>query len=292
MSVAPNRPKGPPLNAMRAFEAAARTQSFVAAAEELGVTAGAVSQHVKALEGWVGKPLFRRGAQGVELTELGRSLLPEFVAAFDALGAATQSLRLQRPGVEIHIATLPSIAQLWLPARLGRLRREVPDIRISVTAMETPPNLARELFDLSLFFKPVKSGANEIEIAVDEIFPVCAPALADRLDAPEALDTVPLLHDQSWQTDWAIWSEATGARLKDPAAGPRYSLYSLALEEAKAGAGVLMGHSSLIGQALNSGSLVQPFDARCTTGRSLVLSLPAAGRRSPELERIVDALVG
>jgi len=277
---------------MRAFEAAARTQSFVAAAEELGVTAGAVSQHVKALEGWVGKPLFRRGAQGVELTDLGRSLLPEFVAAFDALGAATQSLRLQRPGVEIHIATLPSIAQLWLPARLGRLRREVPDIRISVTAMETPPNLARELFDLSLFFKPVKSGANEIEIAVDEIFPVCAPALSDRLDAPEALDTVPLLHDQSWQTDWAIWSEATGARLKDPAAGPRYSLYSLALEEAKAGAGVLMGHSSLIGQALNSGSLVQPFDARCTTGRSLVLGLPAAGRRSPELERIVDALVG
>ncbi|MCB1478756.1 MAG: LysR family transcriptional regulator [Rhodobiaceae bacterium] len=291
MSVSPVRPKGPPLNAMRAFEAAARTQSFTAAAEELGVTPGAISQHVKALEGWVGRALFRRGAQGVELTEPGRSLLPQFVAAFDALGAATQSLRLQRPGVEIHIAALPSIAQLWLPARLARLRRALPEIRISVTAMEAPPNLARELFDLSLFFKLRAAGPDEMKIDRDEIFPVCAPDFAHRLETPAMLDSVPLLHDQSWQTDWTVWSEATGANLKNANAGPRYSLYSLALEEAKAGAGVLMGHSSLVGEALKSGQLVQPFEARCATGRSLVLGLPASGRRSPDLDRMVDLLV-
>ena len=105
------------------------------------------------------------------------------------------------------------------------------------------------------------------------------------------LDSVPLLHDQSWQTDWTVWSEATGANLKNANAGPRYSLYSLALEEAKAGAGVLMGHSSLVGEALKSGQLVQPFEARCATGRSLVLGLPASGRRSPDLDRMVDLLV-
>ena len=83
MSVTPKRPKGPPLNAMRAFEAAARCNSFVLAAEELNVTAGAISQHIKALEDWAGVPLFERQAKGVSLSTAGRSLLPQFKRAFD-----------------------------------------------------------------------------------------------------------------------------------------------------------------------------------------------------------------
>ena len=93
MSVIPRRPKGPPLNAMRAFEAAARHESFVAAADELNVTPGAISQQVKALEGWAGRPLFRRNAQGVALTPEGQSLVEGFTRAFDGLADAARALK-------------------------------------------------------------------------------------------------------------------------------------------------------------------------------------------------------
>lgn len=292
MAVAPNRPKGPPLSAMRAFEAAARLESFVSAAEELNVTAGAVSQQIKALESWTGCALFQRHAQGVALTATGRALLPDFVAAFDALGAATQALRRERPDAEVHIAALPSVAQLWLAPRLARIRAEQPGTRLSVTAMETPPNLSRDLFDMSLFFLEAEETEDHIAVDRDILFPVCAPSLARSLAEPGAAAKVPLLHDQNWSDDWQIWCDASGMSLGDLSRGPRYSLYSLALEEAKAGAGLLMGHRCLVAGALAAGALVAPFDAVCDTGRTLVLGLPPKSRRQPDAAALVDLLLG
>ncbi|MEP3275790.1 MAG: LysR substrate-binding domain-containing protein [Stappiaceae bacterium] len=290
MSIAPIRPKGPPLNAMRAFESAARLESFADAAEELSVTPGAVSQHIKTLEAWVDRPLFQRNAHGVTLTPLGRALLPDFIAAFDALGVATHSLRNERPATEIHIAALPSVAQLWLPERLGRIRNNMPDIKISVTAMETPPNLARELFDLSLFFQEADDEIDQVEIERDVIFPVCSPSMAEKLKTADQLNDIPLLQDQTWEDDWENWCYATGVAIREPKSGPRYSLYSLALEEAKSGAGVLMGHVSLVREALASGNLVQPFEQFCETGRSLILSLPDRRRRNSQTTKVADLL--
>ena len=193
MSVSPHRPKGPPLNALRAFEAAARHVSFVAAAEELSVTPGAVSQHIKTLEGWAGVALFRRNAQGVELTSAGRSLVRDFTHAFDTLATATHRLRNLDPNADIHIAALPSVAQLWLPPRLGRIRASHPGLNFSVTAMEVPPRLSRELFDLSVFFALPDGGPEQVVLAPDTIFPVCAPKVVEKL-AGTRLDAVPLLH--------------------------------------------------------------------------------------------------
>ena len=193
MPVGPHRPKGPPLNALRAFEAAARLGSFVSAAQELGVTAGAISQHVKAIETWAGVTLFHRNAQGVHLSATGRDLAPEFTEAFDSLAGATQSLRALAPNPDLHIAALPSIAQLWLPRRLGRLRALRPDLNISVTALESPPRLSRDLFNLSLFFGEADAGKDQIVLAADNIYPVCAPRLLNDL----RLDTATLLHDQT-----------------------------------------------------------------------------------------------
>ncbi len=286
MAVAPRRPKGPPLNALRAFEAAARLESFVSAAEELCVTAGAVSQHIKALEGWAGTTLFERGAHGVSLTASGRKLAGEFTHAFDLLAAATQSLRTLAPNPEIHIAALPSIAQLWLPARLGKLREKRPDLNVSVTAMERPPSLSRELFDLSVFFSVPAETPDQIVLAEDEILPVCSPRIADGLD----LETAQLLHDQTWQADWSMWSEATGVSVGDPQRGPRYSLYALAVEEAKSGAGVLMGHSCLVEQALQSGQLKKVPSESIGTGRVLALELPHRSRRHPAIDEVVSLL--
>ncbi len=286
MAVAPRRPKGPPLNALRAFEAAARLESFVAAADELGVTAGAVSQHVKALEGWAGTDLFERRAHGVALSSAGRALVDEFTRAFDQLAAATQSLRNLAPNRDIHIAALPSIAQLWLPPRLGKLRDRRPDLNVSVTAMENPPSLSRELFDLSVFFAAPTGQADQVVLEEDRIFPVCSPKLAEGLD----LEKVQLLQDQTWKEDWSLWSRAAGVPVGDPDRGPRYSLYALAVEEAKSGAGALMGHGCLVEHALRTGDLTRAATISIATGMVLALELPHVSRRHPEIEEVAEQL--
>lgn len=290
MSVVPKRPKGPPLNAMRAFEAAARHVSFVDAAEELNVTPGAISQHIKSLEGWAGAPLFRRNAQGVELTTEGLSLVPTFTAAFDHLADATRALRNLTPKAEFHIAALPAVAQLWLPKRLGKIRERFPSVSFSVTAMETPPSLSRELFDLSVFFVVPDGSPSQISVCPDEIVPVCSPVLLDRLQGPDKFGGLSILHDQTWSSDWADWSRKTGVFLNENRAGPQFSLYSLAVEEAKAGAGLLMGHLCLVADALAAGSLVRAHEKTCHTDRSLAIEVPEGSRQRPETDQIVTLL--
>ncbi|WP_136440830.1 LysR family transcriptional regulator [Pacificoceanicola onchidii] len=286
MPVTPRRPKGPPLNALRAFESAARLGSFTAAAEELGVSAGAISQHVKTIETWAGIALFERRAQGVALLPHAQKLALSFTDAFDQLAAATQNLRGLAPHPDVHIAALPSIAQLWLPARLGRLRAARPDLNISVTAMETPPHLSRELFDLSIFFGVPDETADQLVLSEDRLFPVASPGLASELD----MQSAPLLHDQTWASDWQIWACETGTAIGNAARGPRYSLYALAVEEAKTGAGVLMGHANLIEAPLRSGQLVRVSDQDCPSGQSLIISLPHRSRRHPDTDTILHVL--
>lgn len=259
MAVAPPRPKDLPLSALRAFEAAARLGSYALAAAELGVTAGAVTAHVKALEAALGSPLFQRNGRGVALTDAGARALPEFTQAFDALATAVQVLRAEAAPRVVHIATLPSIAQLWLSPRLPALRAAAPEIEISITAMEAPPNLKRLPYDLSLFYGEIGDV-----IAPDVIFPVCSPALAAKLQRPEDLAGVTCLTDASWAQDWRIWAEVAMPGQVFTPRGPRFSLYALAVEEAAGGAGVLMAHQALVASHLAAGALVAPFAQRVT----------------------------
>lgn len=271
MSVSPPRPKGPPLNALRAFEAAARLGGFANAADELCVTPGAVSQHIKALEEWIGADLFERRSQGVRLSAFGAEVAPGFAEAFDRMGAAVHGMRSAARHKTLHIAALPSVAQLWLSPRLPKVRAALPDLSISVSAVETPPNLARELFDLGLFIRRPTGAISETVLARDVIFPVCTPAIAARLHAPGDLMGETLLHDALWPEDWAIWGRAALPGRTLPDKGPRFSLYSIALEEARNGAGILMGHQSLVHSALERGDLVAPFAQLADTGKALVL---------------------
>lgn len=274
MAVAPPRPKGPPLNALRAFEAAARLGSFAAAAEELSVSPGAISQHIKAVEAWSGVPLFRRRAQGVDLTEAGRQVAPVLVAAFDGIGQATRLIREMKPRATLTVAALPSVAQLWLYPRLAAIRAALPGVKLSIYALETPPNLRRDLFDLSLFPRDPGDCPGGTVLAPDRIFPVAAPALAARIRHPEDLLAETLLTDESWSADWSDWAAAQGVVLPDLTDAPRFSLYSLAVEEAVAGAGVLMGHGFLLDPQLRAGTLVPLFAGTRATGRALVLDHP------------------
>jgi LysR family glycine cleavage system transcriptional activator len=284
IAIDPPRPRMPPLNALKAFEAAARHASFARAAEELGVTPAAVSHQVKALEAWLGAPLFVRRAQGLGLSDLGRSTLPALSAGFDALGRAVQEMRSASPRAQVDIAALPAIAQLWLAPRLSRVRAAFPRLSPSVHAVETPPDLRRELFDLAIFYvRDAPPGCRMVGLCDDLIFPACAPWIAEGLASPADLAAVPLLRDTTWTGDWACWLEAASAEGLSADGGPAFSLYSMAVQAALDGTGVLMAHKALIGGHLASGALVAPFKVVARTGSQLAILAP---------ERASGAVVG
>ncbi|MEZ5871916.1 MAG: LysR substrate-binding domain-containing protein [Nitratireductor sp.] len=285
MSVSPPRPKAPPLNALRAFEASARLGGFANAAQELNVTPGAIAQHVKTLEIWAGRPLFERHAQGVRLTHLGEQVRGDFTRAFDATAAAAQHLRVAANPGRIRIATLPSVAQLWLSPRLPQIRAAVSGLSVSVTALEQPPNLLRDDFDAALFFEETPVAAGGVAMFEDEIMPVCTPQIAARLKVVGDLAGETLLHDSTWNSDWAHWMAATApgiaAGFMGDATGPVFSLYALAVEEAVNGAGILMGHKALVQSRLDDGRLVAPFSVAANLPRRLVLRMADNAQRKP-----------
>ncbi|SMO47409.1 transcriptional regulator, LysR family [Thalassovita litoralis] len=256
MPVAPPFPRLPSLNALRAFEAAARLGGFAQAAQELQVTPGAISAQVKLLEDDLGAPLFERSARGVRLTSLGARALPGFIAAFDGMSEAMRHLRQEATPGRVHIATLPALAQLWLAPRLPGLRAALPDMEISITALETPPNLKRVPFDLCLFYAN-HNGATPL--CDDHILPVCTPELAHHLHHPRDLATATCLTDATWAGDWEIWAERALPDHAFTPRGPVFSLYALAVQEALAGAGVLIARRALVAPHLDSGALVAPF---------------------------------
>lgn len=291
IAVAPPRPRMPALNALKAFEAAARHESFAKAADELGVTAAAVSHQIKALEQWLGAPLFARHAQGLSLTHAGRRALPSFVGAFDAMGDAVQLMRSLAPQKQLSIAALPSIAQLWLGPRLPALRKTFPSVHPSIHALEEPPNFRREPFDLAIFYSDTPPpGVAGTVICDDVIFPVCAPELAAELRTPADLERVQLLFDTSWTRDWQVWLKAAGGPAVPTQSGSGFSLFSVALRAAIDGAGVLVGHEALVHDALAAGALIAPFAVKARTGASLTILYPAGA--SSDAKAVAEWLSG
>jgi LysR family transcriptional regulator, glycine cleavage system transcriptional activator len=265
----------PSLNALRAFEAAARHESFLRAADELGVTAAAVAQQVRHLEEWAGQTLFNRHSHGVKLSERAAHIAAGLTEAFDSLGAATRRLRAVTSSRELRIAALPCVAQLWLPPRLLRLKREFRDLEISIAALEEPPHLKRDLYDLAIFYAcETPADLRSITLSDDTLFPVCSPRLANQdapLASPSDLAKHTLLHDSSWRDDWKRWLSHAGVKDISPTRGPTFSLYSLALQAAVDCGGVLMGRRELVATALMEGQLIRPFGVELPLRERLTL---------------------
>lgn len=266
----------PPLNALRAFEAAARHGSFKAAAEELGVTPGAVSQQVKALEAWLGRRLFDRLHRGLEITDAGARLGLGLGQALDGIADAVAEASLA-PGRTagsdtIAITVLPALAEKWLVPRLPAFRARHPDADIRISADERIVDLAAEPFDFAFRYRAGGHADDGIQSAVlfrDRMTPVCSAALAagpPPLEAPGDLARQMLLHDTHWRGDWARWLAAAGVQV-DPDRGSVFNRYGLAVQAAADGLGVLVGHRALLAGDLAAGRLVEPFE----------LAVPAPG---------------
>jgi LysR family glycine cleavage system transcriptional activator len=251
----------PPLNALKAFEAAARHESFTQAAQELCVTQGAVSQQVKALETELGCRLFNREHRRLVITAAGRGYLGVVRDAFDQLALGTEALLQQHKSGVLSVSTSPNFASKWLVHRLGRFAEQHPAIVLKLSASLQHVDFAREDFDLAIRHGDGQwPGLDVTRLCEEELFPVCSPALARALRTPQDLKKHTLLHIDE-RRDWGAWLEKAGADGVDFARGPVFNQASMAIDAAVDGQGVALARSALAAWDLGVGRLVRPFAA-------------------------------
>lgn len=250
----------PPLNALKAFEAAARHLNFINAANELAVTPSAVSHQVKSLEDWAGVPLFRRDGRAVVLTEAAQKYLPAVSAALDQLALATRKLRAAETAQGwLTVAMMPSFAAKWLVPRLPGFRAAHPAIDVWIATFESQQGpLAPEVDVAIRYGKGDWPGLTATKVITEEIYPVCAPELAGRLKEPADLAGATLLHDEL-REDWAMWLSAAGVSGVDSHRGPGFDDSGLLIQAAVEGLGVALARSALVEDDLADGRLVRPF---------------------------------
>ncbi|MCH7931217.1 MAG: transcriptional regulator GcvA [Proteobacteria bacterium] len=261
--------KLPPLNALRAFEAAARHLSVTRAAGELNVTPAAVSHQVKALEDRLGVALFRRLNRAMLLTDAGQLLLPGLRDGFDRLAEAVHRVRAHGAGNALTVSVAPSFAAKWLVPRLDRFRAAHADIEIRLDATDQLVDFAREDVDVAIRYGAGDyPGLRADRLFTDEVFPVCSPRLLEAphpLREPADLRWHTLLHvgwatDSEFWPDWRMWLLAAGVRDVAPTQGPKFKQEGMVVQAALEGHGVALASSVLVADDLAAGRLVRPFE--------------------------------
>src|SRR5689334_14324524 len=257
----------PSLNALRAFWAAAKHRSFAAAAEELHVTASAVSLQIRQLEDELGRKLFDRTPKGLSLTAEGNKLLPGINQAFDSLRGSIAALDEEPShGTSLSISVAPSFAAKWLLPRLSAFLDRHPDIEVDVKADIELSDFAKDEIDLAVRYGGGNYPGLEVELLLrDRLFPVCSPELLMRhgqRNPDKVFGAAPLLHDVSSDRDpsapsWKMWLKAAGLHEVDWRKGPRFNQTALALDAALAGLGVALATAVLIEADLAAGRLVR-----------------------------------
>jgi LysR family glycine cleavage system transcriptional activator len=282
----------PPLNALRAFESAARHLSFTKAADELFVTQAAVSHQIKSLEAHLGIQLFRRLNRRLLLTDAGQAYFPVLRDALDMMSRATLRLRSQDEAGNIKISVLPSFAAKWLLPRLPRFSRSNPSIDVLVSASDQIVDFDQDDFDMAIRYgRGNYPGLRVDPMMGDRIFPVCSPRLLEGLHPLRTADDLrhhTLLHDDMARTDessndWRGWLRAAGITCIDPERGPAYSHSSMVIQAAIEGHGVALGRTSLIGDDLAAGRLVCPFGPIIPGPFSYYLVAPAETADQPKI---------
>jgi len=259
----------PPLNALRAFEAAGRHLSFLKAAEELGVTPAAVSHQVKALEAYCGAPLFRRLTRALLLTDAGQAALPLLRDGFDTLADAAAGMRRHEDTPLLTVSVAPSFAAKWLVPRLDGFRAAYPDYDIRVDATDRVIDFAKESADVAIRYGAGKYPGLRADCLMREVSsPVCSPRLLEGqypLRVPADLRHHTLLHVEWKREDeaapnWRMWLLAAGARDVDSSRGQRFNQESMVVQAAVEGHGVALASNVLTADDVAAGRLVRPFD--------------------------------
>ncbi|WDR87048.1 transcriptional regulator GcvA [Burkholderia ambifaria] len=276
----------PPLNALRAFEAAARHLNFRLAADELGVTQGAVAQQVRHLEDVVAVQLFRRLPRGLALTREGLEYFSSVQRALQIISDATDALG-QRPTV-LAVSTTPSFASKWLIPRLADFGRLHPDIEVRVIADERLASFRADGVDIAIRLSkpPFPAGLAAELLAPLDIFAVASPKLLDSgppIRTPADLSTHALLHDA--HDLWPEFIEKLGGKGRaDPTKGPRFSQSLLAIDAAVAGQGIALTSEPLVERDIAEGRLRRVFDFSFPMSLGFYVVFPQANAHSEALQ--------
>ncbi len=285
-----------PLTALRVFEAAARHESFLQAAEELAITPGAVSRQIKALETELAVRLFERFNRAVRLTETGRRLATGVRQGLSLMEEAVAEVRSARPGV-LAVTAMHSFAARWLVPRLHLFNERHPDIQVLVAASDAAVDLVRDRYDVAIRFgRGPYPGLHAKKLVSLFMFPVCSPRLLEhtRLETPHDLANAHLLADvylAQGEPHWGDWLAQAGAPEVEWRRGQQFSNVYLAIEAAIAGRGVALGERALVLDELATGRLVKPFDIELRSPFSQwILSLPEKADR-PDIRKFRNWLL-
>jgi LysR family glycine cleavage system transcriptional activator len=285
----------PPLNALRAFEAAARHLNFSRAADELSVTPGAVSQQIQNLEDYVGVSLFKRTPKGLLLTDAAQTALPALREAFDRLAEAASLLTAAVDGRRLTLTAPPSFAAKWLVPRLKRFEESYPQVDVWLSADMEIVDFAAGEIDLAIRYGAGRYPGLELQRLLSEtVILVASPELIAQnpLDRLEDLARHILLHDGSPDADescpdWSMWLAARGVRGVDGSRGPRFNQSSLVIEAAAGGRGVALAKRTLAQDDLDSGRLIAPLQIATAVDFAYYLVHPKVKGRLPQVKAFV-----
>ena len=289
----------PPLNALRAFEVAARHMSISLAAQELRVTPAAVSHQIRLLEDHVGLPVFVRNGRGLALTDAGAAGLRDLREGFARLCAAMDAIdSLGEAGV-LSVSVAPSFASKWLLPRLESFQRAHPEIDVHVSASMQITDFVKDGIDIAIRYGAGRYSDLSVEMLLSEsVVPVCSPEYLKEhgpFYAPSDLVEATLLHDDSPDNDpscpnWEMWLGAAGARNIDAARGPRFNQSSMVIEAAVLGRGVALAKTALAARDLRQGRLVQPFTSAMKVDFAYYVVAPRAKLNLPKVSFFIDWL--
>jgi LysR family glycine cleavage system transcriptional activator len=283
----------PPLNSLPGFEAAARHLSFSRAADELGVTHGAVSRAVRNLEDRLGVQLMIRATRSVRLTPIGAQLAAEVADVLEHLAAATSAAAGQSSGV-VNVSTIDSFAARWLMPRLSRFRRSHGDIDVRVAMSERLADFVSDGIDLAIRCGGGRYPGLTSELLMKEDhFPVCSPKLLKGrppLRTPADLARHTLLHDV-FTVEWAIWLRSAGIEGINPDRGPTFLSSDHAIQAAIRGEGVVLGRSALVADDLSAGRLVRPFKLSLPADFAYYVVCPPRALKRPSVKAFRDWLI-
>jgi len=282
----------PSLQALRAFDAAARRLHFTHAAQELSVTPGAVSRQIQVLEAELGVRLFDRHPRNVALTDEGKAYAVEVAGALDRLELATNRIRVRPRMRPLSVCAYPTFALRWLIPRWRAFQQMHPAIDLQLTTSLAVVDAVRDGFDAVVrFSETVPTGEIGIELAPAEIFPVCSPALQGSLRKIEDLRRHALIESASRPRDWQRWFKAAGLAMDGKETNRlKFESLSLAYQAAIEGVGLAMGIGCLIEDDLQMRRLVRPFDlVHRVPGAFYMLHAPG-GRANPQLAALLDFL--
>jgi LysR family transcriptional regulator, glycine cleavage system transcriptional activator len=285
----------PPLNALRAFEAAARHLNFSRAADELSVTPGAVSQQIQNLEDYVGVALFKRTPKGLLLTDPAQIALPALREAFDRLAEAASMLTAAVDGRRLTVTVPPSFASKWLLPRLGGFETLHPEVDVWVSADNEINDFASGEVDLAIRYGSGRyAGLETIRLMHETVLAVVSPTLLETqpLEAPADLANHVLLHDGSPDADpscpdWTMWLAARGVKGVDGSRGPRFNQSSLVIEAAVGGRGVALAKRTLAQADLDAGRLVAPLQIATAVDFAYYLVHPKTKGRLPQVKAFI-----